>query len=257
MSTERASLLGQGLLSASLSLPDGAEIAYEEPGILLIRGDCREILPLLPKVDLCLTDPPYGIGIGGSGRIGGSGVVQPRDYGVSSWDDVGLTPEQFDAMRSASADQIIFGFNHLSDVLPPTPSVLIWDKKVVNGWDDTFSDAEIAWSSLAGHAKVFRHLWMGALRGSEKSAEARAHPTQKPVVLMRWCLGFAPDAATILDPFMGSGTTLVAAKQLGRQAIGIEIEERYCEIAARRVRETTPPLPGIHEPEPVQACLPE
>lgn len=208
---------------------------YDEDGITIYHGDCREILPHLPKVDLVLTDPPYGIDIGGSGTIGGSGVVQPKDYGVADWDKEPMSMQQWMLIRAKSEKWIVWGGNHLCGVIGPSAGVLAWDKKCQNGWNDTFSEMEFAWTNLLTRAKGFRHLWAGALRGSERGGNVREHPTQKPVALIQWCLEFAPDAQTILDPFMGSGTTLRAAKDLGRKCIGIEIEEKYCEIAVKRL----------------------
>jgi DNA modification methylase len=92
----------------------------------------------------------------------------------------------------------------------------------------SLAEAELAWTSRDNVVRVF---------DGNRSDPGREHPTQKPIKLMTWCLSFFPDAASVLDPFMGSGTTLRAAKDLGRKAIGIEVEERYCEIAARRMRQ--------------------
>jgi len=208
---------------------------YEESGITIYLGDCNYILPAIQQVDLILTDPPYGLDIGGAGTIGGAGVVQPKDYGISDWDIEPMSMQQWMLMRAKCDKWIVWGGNHLCHVIGPSAGVLAWDKKCQNDWNDTFSEMEFAWTNLLTRAKGFRHLWAGALRASERGANVREHPTQKPLALLQWCLGFAPDAQTILDPFMGSGTTLRAAKDLGRKAIGIEIEEKYCEIAAKRL----------------------
>jgi len=115
--------------------------------------------------------------------------------------------------------------------VPPSRGWLVWDK--VNG-DNDFADCELAWTNIKTSVRIFRHMWNGMLRQSERDVK-RVHPTQKPVALMTWCLSFAPESNSIIDPFMGSGTTLRAAKDLGMKAIGIEIEEKYCEIAAKRL----------------------
>lgn len=201
----------------------------------LYLGDCREVLPMVEKVGAIVTDPPYGIDIGGSGTIGGSGLVKAKDYGKADWDKVGMSAEQWAAIRACSDVWIVWGGNHLADVLGPSAGVLAWDKKCQNGWNDTFSELEFACTNTIKRAKGFRHLWAGALRGSEQGENVRLHPTQKPVALMEWCLSFVPDAPTILDPFMGSGTTGVACMNLGRSFIGVERDPKYFDIACKRI----------------------
>lgn len=201
---------------------------YDHAGITIYLGDCRDILPQLPKVDLVLTDPPYGLKqdarrIASRGK--GSEVI---DYGPFEWDSEPATREEIEACLHAATKTIIWGGNYFH--LPPSRAWLVWDK--INSGD--FADCELAWTNLQMSVRLFRHMWNGMLRESERDTK-RVHPTQKPIALMKWCLRFAPDAQVILDPFMGSGTTLRAAKDLGRKAIGIEIEEKYCEIAVRRL----------------------
>ena len=193
-------------------------------------------MPTLGKVDAVVTDPPYGIDIGGAKAIGGANIVHPKEYGKHTWDKDGLSFQQFEAIRAVTDKWIVWGGNHLAGVLGGSAGILVWDKKCQNGWDDTFSDAEIAWTNTLERAKAFRHRWVGAFRDSERGANVRTHPTQKPIVLMEWCLGFLPDAKTILDPFMGSGTTLVACAKMGRKGIGIELDPDYFDIACERVR---------------------
>uniref|UniRef100_A0A6M3J989 Putative methyltransferase n=1 Tax=viral metagenome TaxID=1070528 RepID=A0A6M3J989_9ZZZZ len=202
---------------------------------------------------MVVTDPPYGINIGGAKAIGGANIVFPKEYGKHGWDKRPMSAEHWNLIQRAAPLWIVWGGNHLADTMGKSAGVLVWDKKCQNGWNDTFSECEIAWTNCVSQTRAFRHLWVGALRGSERGHDVRQHPTQKPVVLMRWCLGFAPNGV-VLDPFMGSGTTLVAAKQLGRRAIGIEIEERYCEISARRLAQDVLPLEPP-EPQPEQVAL--
>jgi DNA modification methylase len=204
---------------------------YEDEAVTIYHGDCRELLPLMPTVDLVLTDPPYGIGEARGKNITRGVIANPRDYGVASWDDAPIDAVTINAMRGLGKSQIIFGGNYYE--LPPTSCWLLWDK--LNGAND-FADAEMAWTNLKSAVRVFRFRWSGMLRDGEPIV--RTHPTQKPVELMRWCISKVPVAQSILDPFMGSGTTLRAAKDLGRKAIGIELEERYCEIAAKRMAQT-------------------
>lgn len=212
----------------------------------LYLGDCQEILPTLGKVDAVVTDPPYGIDIaatstvGSTGRNGGGhklGARSVKNYGVSDWDSAPMSAAQWEVISSAAPLWIVWGGNHLAGTLGPSAGMLIWDKKCQNGWNDTFSEMEVAWTNVISRAKGFRHLWAGAIRASETEADVRQHPTQKPVLLMQWCLSFVPDAQTILDPFMGSGTTGVAAVQMQRDFIGIEREPKYFDIACRRIED--------------------
>lgn len=231
----------------------------------LYLGDCLEILPTLTEVDVVVTDPPYGINIGraktigGAGKIGGSAKsVKAKDYGTHEWDDQGLSAEQWKAITAKTNQWIVWGGNHLSDVLGPSAGVLVWDKKCQNGWDDTFSEMELAWTNVITRTKGFRHLWAGALRASEKGADVRQHPTQKPVQLMEWCLSFIK-GQSILDPFMGSGTTGVACAHMGHKFIGIEIDPKYFDITCRRIEKAyEQPDMFVDQPEvdtPIQLDL--
>lgn len=203
----------------------------------LYLGDCREILPTLGKVDALVTDPPYGIGeSSGKAKTRTSGLASrlrdasryQRDYGNDNWDDTTADAEIALAVSIAN-HSIIFGGNYYD--LPPTSCWLIWDK--LNG-DTDFADCEMAWTNLPKAVRRIRFLWNGCRRREREIP--REHPTQKPVEVMRWCIEHLPQTArTILDPFAGSGTTGVAAAMLGRSFIGIEREEKYFDIACRRV----------------------
>lgn len=233
----------------------------------LYRGDCLEVLPTLGPADAVVTDPPYGIDIAASSTIGATGknsgahklgARSITQYSVSDWDRRGMSPNQWEAISKTANQWIVWGGNHLCDVLGPSAGVLIWDKKCQDGWNDTFSEMEIAWTNIITRAKGFRHLWAGAIRASEHSANVRQHPTQKPIELMKWCLGFLPDAQTILDPFMGSGTTGVACTKLGRRFIGVEIDPRYFDIACRRIEQAQRQSDLFIEPpkpKPVQVAM--
>jgi DNA modification methylase len=181
----------------------------------LILGDCMQVLPTLGKVDACVTDPPYGIGITRSNRLAVS-----RGLGGGTWDDV---PADMSWLGPLGVPAIVWGGNYFD--LPPTRAPLVWDK---NNAGRDFADFEMAWSNLDMVARRIVYRPMNMDGGKE-------HPTQKPVEVMRWCLGFLPDAHTILDPFMGSGTTGVACAKLGRKFIGIEIDPGYFDIACRRI----------------------
>lgn len=212
----------------------------DNPSLDIYLGDCLEILPLLPKVDLVVTDPPYGA-IGGSKAIGGSNFVEANKYDCE-WDKSVVDRKAIDLIRTYSKNQIIWGCNYFWDYFEPTNSLIVWDKKCQNGWADTFSDGEIAWTSFNKKLMVFRYLWVGAFKRGDDGS--RCHPTQKPVDLLGWCINdYAKQLdGTILDPFLGSGTTLVACKELNRNGIGIEISEKYCAIAKQRLKATTKSL---------------
>ena len=202
----------------------------------LILGDCVSVMPALGRVDAVVTDPPYGIsmdqGVRGGGVDGfGNGIKRrPREY-AGGWDGERPQPAVFDLILGGSECAVVWGGNYFSDILPMSQKWLFWDKMQTM---PSFSDGELAWTSLPGvSTKKFTYNGSG-LHAKEKE---RFHPTQKPVALMEWCLGFLPDARTILDPFMGSGTTLVACAKLGRKGIGIELDPDYFEIACRRVEE--------------------
>jgi DNA modification methylase len=183
----------------------------------LYLGDCLAVLPVLGGGMAVVTDPPYGIGITRSNRLATS-----RGLGGKTWDD---KPADLSWLDTVASPAIIWGGNYFP--LPPTRAPLVWDK---NNAGRDFADFELAWTNLDMVARRFIFRPMNMDGGKE-------HPTQKPIQLMLWCLGFLPDARTILDPFMGSGTTGVACVKLGRKFIGIEIDPDYFDIACRRIRE--------------------
>ena len=195
----------------------------------LYLGDCMEILPTLPRVDAVITDPPYGIGEARKNNASRSCLAQSRDYGVADWDDAPPDESVIEAIRSASKWQAMFGGNYF--VLPPSSCWLVWDK--LNGEND-FADCELAWTNWPKAVRRIQWRWHGMIR---QGNEDRFHPTQKPVPVMKWVIELCPKADTILDPFMGSGTTGVAAVQMGRQFIGIEREPKYFDIACKRIEE--------------------
>jgi len=225
----------------------------------LYLGDCREILPLLPKVDAVVTDPPYGIGNKHNGGGGGAKSTWKHKSDVAkSFDMERPSGDLFAKILTGSGEQIIWGGNYFTDYLPPTMRWLVWDKGL-EGF--TTSDFEMAWTSQDSATRRFVYS-CGNERGfAPKSKENReyinSHPTQKPVAVMEWCIGFLPKASTILDPFMGSGTTGVACAKLGRRFIGIELEEKYFNIAVKRIDEAyrQPRLFKDETPKPKQEAL--
>ena len=206
---------------------------YDDGQITIYHADCRDILPHLEpgSVDLVLTDPPYGIGRDGM-RASTSSHGGRKPYDFLGWDRERPSTELFREIFRVSKNQIIWGANYFTQHLPPSMGWLFWDK----GQRIAGSDGELAFTSFERALRVI------TLNRVELMIDGAVHPTQKPEKLMRWCIAHAGDAQTILDPFMGSGTTLRAAKDLGRKAIGIEIEERYCEIAVRRLQQAVLPL---------------
>jgi len=195
----------------------------------LYLGDCRDVLPTIGAVDAVVTDPPYGISHR-RGKAGNRGKGVSLGADCSEWDS-----EPFDPSIILGFPNVLcWGANFYADKLP-AGRWLLWDKQCQGGAGD-FSEFEIAWCSKGTSIKAFRHMWLGVQRDSEHG-EARLHKTQKPIALMRWCIGFFPAAVSILDPFMGSGTTGVAAVQMGRKFIGIERDEGYFDIACRRIEQ--------------------
>lgn len=212
---------------------------YDVDGITIYHGDCREILPHLPMVDLVLTDPPYGIGMDKAvtmpihkNKFGK--VRTSANYGFADWDSQIPPKIVFDTMLKISKNQIIYGGNYFTEYLYPTNSWIFWDKKNNPQNGKTFSDGELIWTSLSFPMKKITYGWIGFDYINNPSKEVKQHPSQKPTPIIGILINLV-DCDTILDPFMGSGTTLVAAKQLHRKAIGIEIEQRYCDIAIKRL----------------------
>ena len=202
---------------------------YEDESCTIYHGDCREVLPMIDKVDLVMMDPPYGINAGDQRRQKSrTNLAKAKDYGPNEWDLKPAPQNLIDLIITVGEKSCIWGGNYYG--LEPSPSWLVWDK--LNGKND-FADCELAWTNYGSAVRIKRHMWNGMLRVNR---EARFHPTQKPLDVINWAISLCPnEPQTILDPFMGSGTTLRAAKDLNRKAIGIELEEKYCEIAAKRL----------------------
>lgn len=203
---------------------------YHEPGppdIKIYCGDCLEIMPLLPNVDLVVTDPPYRDEKDNQPTMDMRKNGGMKDFGGK------LTEEQFKSILERSKHQIIWGSNNFG-FLPSHKGFFVWKKQIPE--DFTMSMAELAWvsESVMTISKVYE---------CPSNAEYRHHPTQKPLRLIKWCITQPKDnALAILDPFLGSGTTLVACKELKRNGIGIEINPKYCEIAKKRLQNTIVPM---------------
>ena len=210
----------------------------------LLLGDCLQVMPLLGRFDACVTDPPYGIDYGRAGGFSAShGWGKWREN--VEWDKERPSQEAFAMILACSKEQIIWGGNYFADLLPATMRWLAWDK---GQRDFSLADMELAWTSQHKAVRVFTY-------GRGKAVQdGKQHPTQKPVALMEWCLGFLPDAKTILDPFAGSGTTAVACEKMGRHCTAIELDPDYFDIMCRRVDEQAR-QPRLALPEPPRPAV--
>jgi site-specific DNA-methyltransferase (adenine-specific)/modification methylase len=207
----------------------------------LYLGDCLEMLPTLPKVDAVITDPPWGSNTATNAqrftRTASPYWANVDTSKVTAHNKIVGDAEEFDPRPFVIGKTILWGANWFTRYLKHSGGWLIWDKRLgvetmaEKGWP--LGEAELAWTNIRGSTRVFRNLWSGLLRSEEKGQFF--HPTQKPVSLMHWCIEQASMPETILDPFMGSGTTGVACANLGRKFIGIEIEPKYFDIACERI----------------------
>ena len=215
----------------------------------IINGDCLEVMRGWPDgcVDLVLTDPPYGINVDSkmhsqSTKQYGKAAAPKGVYPDTNWDSEPFDIRQFQAIQWISKNQIIFGFNHFSDVFPPSSCVIVWDK---NNGDNNFADCEIAWGSFTSAARLVKYAWNGMIQENMGNKEVRYHPTQKPLGVMKWILErYSKEGEIILDCFCGSGTTCIAAKMLGRNYIGIDISEKYCQITRERIEAVETGVPA-------------
>lgn len=197
--------------------------------------------------DLAIVDPPYGIGVlsmnytkSGSVRFRKS-AAERRDYRKQAQWDVKPTKEYFDELFRVSKRQIIWGGNYFTDMLKPSKSFIVWDKRTSDSMRNDFADCEYAWmSSGMGVARIFRFLWCGMLQGNAKKKEERFHPTQKPVELYAWILNnYAQNGYKILDTHLGSGSSRIAAYDLGFEFVGFEIDKEYFDMQEERFKNHT------------------
>lgn len=202
--------------------------------VQILQGDCLEVMREIPNglVHAVVTDPPYGIRLPTAYRSRGRGnLAQCNDYPPIFGDD-----RQFDPTPWLDFPIVVlFGANYFAHKLPASSRWLVWDKRDGMNSNDQ-ADIEMAWTNVKGPSRLFHHRWNGMIKASERR-ERRVHPTQKPVALMEWVMEQArvPHGATVLDPFMGSGSTGVACLRTGRRFIGIEINPGYIEITKRRL----------------------
>ena len=200
--------------------------------------DCMEKMKEYPDkyFDLAVVDPPYGIGLQsmtftkeGSRKKYGWSAAAKRDYDRTDAWDIKPTKDFFDELFRVSKKQVIWGFNHLCDMLPPTPSFICWDKRVNDAMTNSFADCELAWVSPGGGVgRIFRYCWNGMIQGDMANKEDRFHPTQKPIALYAWIYQrYAKPGDKILDTHLGSGSSRCAAWDVGLDFVGMEINEFY------------------------------
>ncbi|MGN5376137.1 DNA-methyltransferase [Sphingomonas hankookensis] len=234
----------------------------------LYLGDCRDVLPTIRNVDAVVSDPPYGVKertarkAAGRGRDGVKRLPRcSKAAGARDWPAVIGDDGPFDPTPWLGFPKVVlFGGNHFSDKLPGASKWIVWDKREGTGPDDN-ADCEMAWTNLKGPARIHRQVWRGLIRRGEENdggKSGRLHPTQKPIALMDFCLDQCrlDPAATVMDPYMGSGPTGVAAVRRGLRFIGVEIDPTYFDTACRRIEDaqrqaglfTTPAILALQSP---------
>lgn len=205
----------------------------------LLHCDCMDYMKDLPDnaFDLAIVDPPYGLNIAGSGRVGGDGLAQVNDYGAKQWDSCAPNESYFIELMRVSENQIVWGANHfISKLAIDSPCWIVWDKQNTGN----FADSELAWTSFKTAVRNFSFMWNGMLQGDMKKKESRIHPTQKPVKLYEWILkNYAKEGDRILDTHLGGGSSAIAAHYGGFDFVGMELDEDYYKAACERFdRET-------------------
>ena len=224
----------------------------------VVQGDCLELMKQLPDgaVDAVITDPPYGIGLA---MTCDHGTVKSSIHRDSGWNDAIPPMEVFAEIHRVGKQRIIWGENYFGDLIQD-PGRIVHDKQLlIKGTALRWSEADIASCSYQKRVTIFPYKWNGNFQGdtvnwNNTGPDARVHPTQKPIALMVYCVQYTTEADTIIDPFCGSGTTLVAAKKLGRHFLGFEISADYVAIARRRLDEIDA-QPTLFEPKPEQMKL--
>lgn len=225
-------------------------------GQRLILGDCLEVMKELGRFDAVVTDPPYGIGFGTFNRTNkdsNGNRYKANKYKNGDWDEEFQLDNFHDIIVGISESIIYWGGNYFPVLWEkPVKGIIFWHKHQPV---DNFSKGELAWSNIDMPAKFIDFPYYGGIEGKTKAVN-KQHPTQKPVAVMEKCLSFLPKASTILDPFMGSGTTLVACQRMGRMGTGIELDPDYFSIACKRVDEATR-QPDMFVSAPIQAAKQE
>lgn len=210
--------------------------------------DCMEGMKDYPDnfFDLAIVDPPYGIGIQsmqftktGKRKSSRYAAAKSRDYRRTEEWDIKPKPEYFKELFRVSKKQIIWGGNYFTDILPPSKTFIVWDKRCQDTMTNDFADCEQAWcSNNMGVARMFRYLWNGMLQGDMKNKEERFHPTQKPVALYKWILSnYAKEGDIILDTRVGSASSLIACEEMNFDYVGFEIDKEYYDLSQKRIAE--------------------
>ena len=218
----------------------------------LYLANCHDIVPHIDPAVACVADPPYGVPIMVDMDFERKGKVKKAGRATEGkkFKEVIGNDEEFDpAPFMRFKEVILWGANHFAHRLPHNGRWLIWDKRCGVIPERTQADGEIAWCNEYGAARIFRHVWDGMVRDSERGVQ-RVHPTQKPVALMEWCLKFIK-ADTVVDPFMGSGSTALACIRAGRAFIGCELDEEYFDAACKRIQN------AIDSPDMLAAVTPK
>jgi DNA modification methylase len=244
-------LPAEGLTDAD-DVPEAPEEPITKPGDLWILGDHRllcgdstdvlavEKLMAGGKADMVFTDPPYGVSVVKNGKVGADfGVAKKGHYAEVIGDDTTQTAHDAIAICQSLQIpvQIYWGGNYYADKLPPTSCWLIWDKRGDSGIVNTFADCELAWTNMTGPARIHKQLWNGMIREGEK--DKRVHPTQKPVALAEWAIEQYLKGSTVLDLFLGSGSTLIACEKLCKTCYGMEMSPAYCDVIIKRWEDFT------------------
>ena len=223
-------------------VPEVQDEVHSQPGEVyelgphrLVCGDCTDPavwdVVVGDEVPNCVfADPPYGIAYAGKGITAGG--VSGNDFGEIIGDtDTGAAKAALRVANGVGADvEVWWGANYYCSDLPGDRSWVVWDKERIG---EVYSDVELAWTNQTGRLRMFRHQWHGMVKASEHG-QARVHPTQKPAALSVWCFDQFDVGSTVVDPFGGSGTTLIACAMTGRRARLIEIDPRYCDVIRRR-----------------------
>ena len=211
---------------------------YQDEYTTIYHGDSREILPTLADIDSVISDVPYGVDLDTNYKRFSGGESTSASHKAIKGDSSAFDPSHLMKYRRV----VLFGANNFT---LPAGTFLVWDKRTPHGNKNVMADAEIAWFNSGHGVYILNHAWDGFNRASEHGT--KYHPAQKPVALMQWVIGIVKPKGTVCDPYMGSGSALIAARNLGYKAIGIELDLNYCQITVDRLLATPLPFPMFDE----------